>query len=109
MIKQKYRNGYWIGIILKMCPGCISPFHIVPAVFVLGIFATTMLAIFGIWQFAAFMWALYGIFTFTGTMFTVVSRKANRYTVLMPMLFLVLHISYGIGTLVGVTKRIKPL
>ncbi len=104
MVKQKYGNGYWIGLTLGVCPGCISLFHLVPFALVLGIVFSTILALFSFWHLAATMWAAYFLFTLTGTVCTIINKKANRWTFLMPMLFLTMHISYGIGTLVGIIK-----
>ena len=104
MVKQKYGNGYWIGLTLGVCPGCISLFHFVPAVFVLGILFTTVLTLFSYWHLAAILWFAYALFVLTGTACTVINKKANRWTVLMPFLFLIMHLSYGFGTLVGLIK-----
>ena len=104
MVKQKYGNGYWIGLTLGICPGCISLFHLVPFAFVLGIVFTSILAVLGIWQLAALMWAAYALFTIMGTVCTVINKKANRFTVMMPFLFLIMHISYGVGTFIGIVK-----
>ena len=104
MIKQKYGNGYWIGLTLGICPGCISLFHLVPFAFVLGILATTVLLAFSFWHLSALMWCAYLLFVFTGTMCTIINKKANRWTFLMPLLFLIMHVSYGVGTIIGLTK-----
>lgn len=104
MIRQKYGNGYWIGLTLGVCPGCISVYHLVPLAFVLGILGTTVLAAFGIWQLAALMWSAYALFTLLGVAACVLGKKANIFTVCMPLMFLILHVSYGIGTLVGILK-----
>ncbi len=104
MVKQKYGNGYWIGLTLGICPGCISLFHLIPLCFVLGIVFTTALAIFSFWHLAALMWGAYLLFTLVGTACTVINKKANRWTFLMPALFLVMHVSYGVGSLIGLIK-----
>lgn len=104
MVRQKYANGYWIGLTLGVCPGCISPFHLVPLLFVLGIIFTTLLAFLGYPLLAECMWGAYGLFVLAGVAVTILNRKANRYTFLMPILFLMLHLSYGIGTVVGLIK-----
>ena len=104
MIKQKYGNGYWIGLTLGICPGCISVYHFVPFVFILGILLTTILSFFGWWLLAVLMWCASGFFTLVSTIITLIKRRGNKYTILMPILFLILHISYGIGTLVGLLK-----
>lgn len=106
MLKQKYGNGYWIGLTLGICPRCISVFHLIPLCFVLGILITTIMAFFSIWQLAAIMWSAYLLFVLSGTVCTIINKKANRWTFLMPFLFLIMHVSYGIGTLVGVFRML---
>lgn len=104
MLRQKYGNGYWIGLTLGVCPGCISVYHLVPFAFVLGIMGTGLLALLGIWQLAALMWGAYALFTLLGVAAAVVGKKATVFTICMPVLFLLLHLSYGVGTLVGLVK-----
>ncbi|MBQ3277514.1 MAG: glycosyltransferase [Oscillospiraceae bacterium] len=101
MLKQKFANGDWVGRTLKICPGCLSMYHLVPAAFVLGIVVTALLAAFGIWQLAALMWGLYALFAVANTVLSGIQEGFSRYSVLMPVLFLILHVSYGIGTWVG--------
>ena len=101
MIKQKYGNGYWIGITIGICPKCTSVYHFVPCVFVCAIIFTTLLWILGIWQLACLMWSAYFIFTLVSMFITIKNGKWNRWTFCMPFLFLILHICYGVGTLVG--------
>lgn len=107
MVKQKYGNGYWVGITLKVCPGCISLYHFVPFAFVLGIVFVSILACFGIWQTAALMWGLYLLFIMLSEVMTVVNRRGNRLIFLMPVLFFILHLSYGIGTVMGFLYLVK--
>lgn len=104
MIKQKYGNGYWVGLTLGYCPGCISIYHLVPFCFVIGIVLTTVLACFGIWQLAAIMWGAYLAFTVLSMLLSATKGKANGFTFLMPLLFLILHVVYGIGTVVGLVN-----
>lgn len=104
MIKQKYGNGYWIGLTLGVCPGCVSLFHLVPLMFVLGIIFTSVLSLLSFWHLAAIMWLAYALFVLMGTVATIINNKANRWTFLMPLLFLIMHVSYGFGTLIGIVK-----
>lgn len=104
MIKQKFGNGYWIGLTTGVCPGCISIYHFVPFAFILGILFTTILAFLGVWQIAAMMWSAYFLFTLISMVSTIVKHRGNTWTVCMPILFLILHVSYGIGTFVGLVK-----
>lgn len=105
MVKQKYGNGYWVGLTLKVCPGCISVYHLVPFAFVLSIVVTSVLA-FGIWQLSALMWCLYGLFAVVNTVISVVQNKFYISSLLMPIMFLILHISYGVGTCGGLVNKV---
>jgi len=89
---------------MGVCPKCFSLFHLVPFVFLMGIFFSTVLALMGYGLLAALLWCAYGLFVLTGTATCVINGKANRFVPLMPVLFLVLHISYGAGTLIGLVK-----
>lgn len=102
MIRQKYGNGYWVGKTLKICPKCLSLYHVIPALFVLGIIVTTALAWLGIWQIAMLMWSLYGLFAVTSVAVTVAREGFHFSQLMIPALFLVLHSCYGIGTILGV-------
>lgn len=104
MLKQKYGNGYWIGLTTGINFKCFSLYHFIPLFFVLGIFTTTLLACLGAWQFAALMWGLYGMFAIVNTILSSIGVKFNPYCFLMPFLFLILHLGYGLGTLIGLIK-----
>ena len=104
MTKQKYGNGKWIGLTLGVCPGCVSLFHLIPFAFVLGILGTSLLALLGWWQLAALMWTLYGVFAIANTVISMVQEGFLWEKLAMPALFLILHVSYGIGTLLGLLK-----
>ena len=104
MIKQKYGNGKWIGLTLGVAPGCISLFHFAPICFLLGMIATTALAALGIWQLAALMWSLYGLFALVSMALSIAQNGFLLPKLLMPLGFLILHLAYGIGTLVGLVQ-----
>lgn len=105
LLKQKYLNGYWIGLTMGVEPRCFSLYHFVPFVFVLGILFTTALALFGIWQLSALMWALYAVVAVAMAVLSAIgSPDRSLYCVLLPVMFLCLHVGYGWGTLVGIVK-----
>ena len=87
MIKQKYGNGYWVGVTLGICPKCISLYHLIPAAFVLAIIVTSILLACRIWQFAVVMWILYAMFTILSTVVALVEYGFSLYMLLMPFLF----------------------
>lgn len=104
MIKQKYGNGYWVVLTLKVCPKCLSIYHFVPLGFVIGIILTTILAIFHHPLLAIIMWSLYWLMAIMMSILTVRGKKKHPLQLLLPLLFFILHVSYGVGSLVGLLK-----
>ncbi|MCI8359828.1 MAG: glycosyltransferase family 2 protein [Clostridiales bacterium] len=102
MLKQKYGNGLWVGLTLPVCPGCLSLFHFVPFAFILAILLTTVLAFLGFPFLAGLMWAAYGLLAAVMTVKAILeARRFHISNLLLPFLFLLLHLSYGAGTAVG--------
>lgn len=105
LIKQKYLNGYWIGLTMGVQPRCFSLYHFVPLAFLLGIIITTMLALFGLWHLAALLWSMYALVAVAMAIVSVgTSTDTSWYCVLLPFMFLALHVGYGLGTLIGLIK-----
>lgn len=101
MLKQKFGNGYWIGITLSVQPKCFSVYNFVPLVFVLALIAclafvcispVPLIMLLGLYFTAAI---LYGIKSLT--------YKSNKHfpIPLFPIFFL-MHLAYGIGTIAGI-------
>ncbi len=109
MIKQKFGNGYWIGLTVKVCPGCLSLYHFIPFVFVLAIIASSVIAASGFPWLSLLMWALYWLFAFVSMVIAMINDGFSFAMLLMPFIFLILHVSYGIGTIAGLLdfKRLK--
>lgn len=101
MLKQKYANGFWIGRTVGVQPKCISVFHLVPFLFVLGILLTTGCAVCGLPILALLMWGAYLALMLGISAMEIVRNPFVPSNLLLPVLFFLLHISYGIGTLAG--------
>ena len=106
MIKQKYANGSWVGTTLWVCPLCLSPYHLAPLTFLFAIMVTSVLAAFGLWQLSAIMWSAYLVLCLLAMLSSVVRRTATVWTPLLPLMFLTLHVAYGVGTLRGLFRKI---
>lgn len=104
MIKQKYGNGKWIGITLKVCPKCFSIYHFAPLVFVLGVIFSIIMACCNIPIFAWMIASAYIIFNFLNIILITINNSFSITYLLLPFILLILHMSYGIGTLVGIIK-----
>lgn len=104
MLKQKYLNGYWIGLTLRICPRCFSPYHFVPLLFVLAILGGLVLGLCGIWWPLAALGIAYGAVDLLLTVASVLRKPFSAYYFCLPVLFLLLHLAYGWGTLTGIVK-----
>ncbi len=103
MLKQKYSNGYWIGKVSHVYPKAFSIFHFVPLFFVLAIIFSLLMIPFTK-LFIALLSSLYLIFTLMIMLMTIINNKFNITLLLMPILLFLIHVYYGLGTLVGLVK-----
>lgn len=111
MLKQKYSNGYWVGRTEKICPGCLSLYHLVPFVFFVGIIAAVLLGLVS-WVFPALFFGCYFAAAIVMTVSAIKSeKKFHVFYLTLPVLFFLLHLFYGVGTAVGfislLTKPVK--
>ena len=104
MVKQKYGNGKWIGITMYYCPKCFLLYHFVPLLFVLAIIVSTFIALLNYPIFLLLLTGLYTIFNIVNITIISVKNKFHIEYLLLPLIFFVLHISYGIGTIAGLLK-----
>lgn len=104
MLKQKYGNGYWVALTLKVCPKCLSLYHFVPLAFVGAIIVTTILAILGYPLLSYIMWGAYWTVSVLMAILAVRGHKKRVHQLFLPILFFLLHVSYGIGSLIGILK-----
>ncbi len=102
MIKQKFSNGLWIGLTLFISPMCLSVMHFAPFCLVAGIIITAILAAKGMaWLLIALITA-YLLFDISITISALNFGGYNKTKLLLFFMFPTLHISYGIGTLLGI-------
>lgn len=104
MLKQKYGNGYWIGKTSKICPQCLSIFHFVPFAFVLAIIISTILWGVGIKFISIILWSTYWFVAILISLLSILKEEFSTYLFTLPILFFLLHLSYGVGTIVGICQ-----
>lgn len=102
MLKQKFDNGFWIGGTLRFYPKCLSWFHFVPLIFVVSIILCAILAFCGQGLFLILLICAYLLFDVYITSNAMKSKKRCIYFAFLPVIFPMLHISYGVGTLFGI-------
>lgn len=111
MLKQKHGNGKWIGITMYFCPKCFSLYHFVPFFFVLALIACIILALFKLPIFLFILLGLYALFNLINLIVITINNKFHIEYLLLPFIFFILHMAYGIGTIegliVGPFRKIK--
>lgn len=107
LLKQKYLNGYWIGRTLGVEPRCFSLYHFVPFAFVIAIIVSVILAVVEIKWPVIVLWSSYGLANLIMTLAAILgSKNRNICFICLPVMFLLLHIWYGLGTLIGIIGMI---
>ena len=105
MTKQKYGNGKWIGITMYYCPKCFSIYHFAPFVFVLALIASLISTIVFNWILPLYLLAgAYLLFNLVNLIFISIKNKFHIEYLLLPFIFLSLHLAYGIGTIMGLIQ-----
>ena len=104
MLKQKYGNGYWIGLTLGVCPQCFSFYHFVPLLFILSILLTVIGAAVGCAVPFCILSIVYLIVNLLMSLLAIKKQKFYCQYLVLPVIFFSLHIAYGFGTLVGIIK-----
>jgi len=105
-LKHNFEDAIWVTYPLKFGAKAFSWRHLVPLIFVSGLIGTGILGIF----FPVFLWLflniiiLYLLINLYFSLSIAIKEKNFRYLSSMPIVFLVRHISYGLGSLWGITK-----
>lgn len=97
------KNGMWNIITMKLCPGSMGLRHFIPFAFVASVLG---LGLFGLVH--SFFWMLLGVelllYLLLDIMFSAKQASNIKEFLAMLLLFPTFHISYGIGSVIGVTK-----
>lgn len=108
LAKQQFNNGIWTMINFCLRPGKMSLRHFVPLGFVLCLLLTAIGGLF--WNYIWFL-TLAGLILHLcfGLWFASKRSKQLSHRFILPLVFLLMHLSYGFGSIVGFfkTKKIK--
>jgi len=106
--KHNFKDAFWVIYPLKFSIKAFSWRHLIPLLFVLSLFGTLFLGIifpFFSWLFFIII-MLYGLMNLYFSARITVTQKDLKYLFLMPIVFVVRHIFYGLGSLWGLCKII---
>lgn len=103
--KQYFQYGYWKVRVLQKHPGQMSPRQFIPPLFVLGLIASMAIGLIVKWGWIALVGyaGLYLSANLAASMITAY-RKGDNISFLLPVAFTTIHLSYGLGFLVGLLK-----
>ena len=97
------KNGMWNIITMKLCPGSMGVRHFIPLAVVASIVALALLG-FAHFSFWLLLLAELALYLFLDILFSIrLSSGVKEFFVIL-LLFPIFHITYGIGSLVGITK-----
>lgn len=105
-MKQMYANGLSIGKLLFIDRESVGLRHLVPLAFVISLIGSLILGC--IWT------PLFGLFGLVLVAYLLADIAATisacrkfgwKYLLVLPLLFFLVHVSYGWGTIIGILKR----
>jgi succinoglycan biosynthesis protein ExoA len=103
--KQYFQYGFWKIRVMQKHPRQMRPRQFVPPAFVVG-----LLTVLGLWFVVPGYWIplvlVGGSYVLANLIASVVtaSKKGWKHLSLLPMVYAILHVSYGLGFLVGLVR-----
>jgi glycosyltransferase involved in cell wall biosynthesis len=115
--RYAFKTGFWNFISLKVNPASMALRHFVPAAFVAIALLSLLAFMFSFGAAGEARLVLRSSFVFLAISYSIASlvaachiafKKRSIHALLLPFGFLVLHFSYGIGTLTAMAKNARP-
>ena len=103
--KQYFQYGFWKVRVLQKHPKQMSLRQFVPLLFVLAILLTLLLSLLLPWGWKALL-ALLGLYLLANLLASAVTASGKRFrtNLLLPLAFIIIHVGYGLGFLVGLFR-----
>ena len=103
IMQMAFKNGLWTIITMKVCPGTMGLRHFIPFAFVMSVIGLSALSFLN----TAFLWMLAAeliLYFALGLYSALEQTKKLKELLLLLCLYPMFHISYGIGSMCGITK-----
>lgn len=102
--RQYFQYGFWKVRVLQKHPGQMRPRQFVPPLFILGILLSALCALVPVLRpLSPIIPGLYLLANLSASLLTA-SRRGWRALPFLPIVFAILHLSYGLGFLLGLVK-----
>ncbi len=117
LAKYAFNTGAWNVISLKSNPACMSLRHFIPGAFVIALFLGLAASLLSISVTGAARWWLSIPVLLLGAVYLIASiaaaghvsfRERSVEAMFTPVIFLLLHVSYGVGTLSAILSGAHP-
>lgn len=105
IINMAIKNGKWNIITMKICPGAMGLRHFVPFIFLLSLIIMPLMSILSP-MLGKVLLAEISLYLLLSLFFSIKASKELKYISLLFVLFPVFHISYGLGSLMGLISKI---
>lgn len=99
------KNGKWNVITMKICPGAMGVRHFIPLLFLLSLIILPLLSIL-ITEFTYLFVSEILLYILLDIIFSIKAAKEVKYIPLLFILFPIFHLSYGFGSLIGLSVKI---
>lgn len=100
------KNGMWNVITMKLCPGAMGVRHFIPMIFVLSIIGLVFLGCILKWGWC-FLTAELLLYFALDFVYSIKQGKNLKEISVLFLLFPIFHISYGIGSMKGLSKLLS--
>ena len=100
LLRQKFLNGYWVGLTMGVQPKAFSIFYLVPLFFVLGLIFFGILAFLTPWTLVTYL-CTYAMVLVLSLIAAICKGGFYPALLLLPFILLSLHVGYGLGTIKG--------
>lgn len=110
--KHNWTNGVWAILPFRYCDIVpISPRHFVPMFFVIGILVTATIGFVahGLWWPFLLLLSVYFSLSLGATILIARRERDLKVVVFLPLVFTILHLSYGLGSVWGALHSVRPL
>jgi len=107
--KQFINYGIARVNVFKRYPKAVNPIRLIPPLFVLlTIMGLALMPLSGTSNhLLEYLWIIYGLYLAIGSVITSIQIKTFRYSLVLPILFMSMQLSWGTGFLVGLFKTYK--
>jgi glycosyltransferase involved in cell wall biosynthesis len=107
-VKYGFLNGYWVTNPWSLGVNIASARHLVPMIFVSSVTIPMIITFFipHFYYVSLFIITLYIFISLLISLYKAFNTKKIFFLLIMPIIFSVYHITYGIGSIVGLSKSL---